>query len=230
MRTINMIHDYLLRGSIEWTIFFFVLVAVAVFTQLTKDSITKFIPYRIRYCIKAAPAFFLAVVSWYVDGPILVTLGFLFCALGDVLLDLPIEILPQGTQVGGVSFAVALICFSTAYLSHRVPGLPLLPLALTNTAIGIFVLRWVFPNPKLDGITRWGVLVYFCLLVISNIISSTTSVPIFLGSSLWLMSDLSIALDELVSPEAANSLDTLGLYDLGLYFLAIGLLSAAGPL
>ena len=39
------------------------------------------------------------------------------------------------------------------------------------------------------------------------------------------MSDLSIGLSTNISNTPANSLDTLGLYDLGLYFLAIGFLN-----
>jgi hypothetical protein len=39
------------------------------------------------------------------------------------------------------------------------------------------------------------------------------------------MSDLSIGIGSKVSGDPANSLDTLGLYDLGLYFLAIGFLN-----
>jgi hypothetical protein len=39
------------------------------------------------------------------------------------------------------------------------------------------------------------------------------------------MSDLSIGLSTYVRDTPTNSLDTLGLYDLGLYFLAIGFLN-----
>lgn len=223
-----MTHDFLLRGSVEWTLFFFILVAIAVFTQLTKNSITKFIPDLIRYFIKAAPALFLAILSWYVHGPILVTLGFLFCGLGDILLDIPEEKAPLGFELGAVSFAAALILLSIAYLGHQVEKHPLFPLALTNTLVAIFILRWVFPNLK-KGIGSGVEIGYFCVLIISNIIASTTTIPIFLGSSLWLMSDLSIGLNSHIIGAPANSLDTVGVYDVGLYFLAVGFLTAAGP-
>jgi hypothetical protein len=39
------------------------------------------------------------------------------------------------------------------------------------------------------------------------------------------MSDLSIGLGAKISDDPVNSLDTLGLYHLGLYFLAIGFLN-----
>jgi hypothetical protein len=43
---------------------------------------------------------------------------------------------------------------------------------------------------------------------------------------LWLMSDLSIGISSAVSDDPTNSLDTLGLYQLGLYFIAVGFLNA----
>ena len=88
--------------------------------------------------------------------------------------------------------------------------------------IAIFVLRWVLP--KLQGFERILEITYFGLLIVSNLFASTSYVPVFLGSSLWFMSDLSIGLGAKVSDDPVNSLDTLGLYDLGLYFLAIGFL------
>jgi hypothetical protein len=95
---------------------------------------------------------------------------------------------------------------------------------LTNFVIAIFVLRWVFP--KLKGAEKALEIVYFGLLIVSNAFAATSMVPIFLGSSLWFMSDLSIGLGIKVEDDPANSLDTLGLYDLGLYFLAIGFLNS----
>jgi len=63
-------------------------------------------------------------------------------------------------------------------------------------------------------------------LIVANIFASTSYVPVFLGSSLWFMSDLSIGLGSKVSDDPVNSLDTLGLYHLGLYFLALGFLNS----
>jgi hypothetical protein len=80
--------------------------------------------------------------------------------------------------------------------------------------------------PKLKGAQRILEVSYFGMLIVSNIFASTSSVPVFLGSSLWFMSDLSIGLGSKMSDDPANSLDTLGLYDLGLYFLAIGFLNS----
>jgi len=114
------------------------------------------------------------------------------------------------------------VCVCILSYQNPKPGWPLLPLSLTNVVIAIFVLRWVLP--KLHGAERILEVTYFGMLIVANVFASTSTVPVFLGSSLWFMSDLSIGLSTHVSDDPANSLDTLGLYDLGLYFLAIGFL------
>lgn len=218
-----MTSSWILRDSSSLTLLFFALVLFAVFTQLTKETTSKSIPFWLRGVIKAAPALFLAGLSFYLDQR-LVALTFLFCAIGDIFLDLPENKAPHGFQIGAISFAVALICVMVLSYQRQVPGRPLLPLALTNVVIAVFVLRWVFP--MLKGAQRVLEVSYFGMLIVSNIFASTSTVPIFLGSSLWFMSDLSIGLGSKVSGDPANSLDTLGLYDLGLYFLAIGFLNS----
>ncbi|HEV8369921.1 MAG TPA: lysoplasmalogenase family protein [Pyrinomonadaceae bacterium] len=218
-----MTFNFLIRDFAGWSLLFFALVALGVFTQLTKTSVSKSLPVLIRALLKAAPALFLAGLSWYLDQP-LVSLAFLLCAIGDILLDLPEDKAPHAFQLGAVSFAAALICLCIASYRKPFDGHILLPLSLTNVVIAIFILRWVFPNLK--GIERVLEVSYFGILIISNIIASTSQVPIFLGSSLWLMSDLSIGLSSNVLDTPANSLDTLGLYDLGLYFLAVGFLNS----
>jgi hypothetical protein len=217
-----MTYDWLLRDSVTTTVIFFVLVAVAVFTQLTKTTTSKSIPYVLRALLKAAPAVFLSELAWRLDLP-LVALLFLFCSLGDVLLDLPEEKVPHGFQLGAVSFAAGLVCVCILSYQRPLPGHPLLPLSITNIVIAIFVLRWVLP--RLHGAERILEVTYFGLLIVANVFASTSLVPVFLGSSLWLMSDLSIGLGSNVSDDPVNSLDTLGLYDLGLYFLAIGFIN-----
>ena len=218
--------DWLLRNSVEVTAIFFVLVVIAVFTQLTKNTTSRSLPFWLRALLKAAPALFLTGLAWTLGQP-LVAFMFLFCSLGDILLDLPEEKVPHGFQIGAIAFAVALIL--VCVLSYQRPwrGYPLLPLAITNIVIAIFVLRWVLP--RLRGFERVLEVTYFGLLIVANVFASTSTVPVFLGSSLWFMSDLSIGLGAKVSDDPVNSLDTLGLYHLGLYFLAIGFLNGVTP-
>ena len=156
-------------------------------------------------------------------GQPLIALGFLLCGLGDILLDIPEERASWAFEAGAISFAAALVCFSIASYQNQLPGRPLWPLSITNIVIAIFILRWVLPNLK--GSRRILEVSYFGILIIANVFASTSSVPVFLGSSLWLMSDLSIGLSTNILNTPANSLDTLGLYHLGLYFLAIGFLN-----
>jgi uncharacterized membrane protein YhhN len=218
-----MTFSFLLRESLELTLVFFGLVVIAVFTQLTKESTSKPLPVFLRAFLKAAPALFLTGLAWYLDRPLIAAL-FLFCSIGDILLDLPEDKWPWAFNVGAISFAAALVCVCVASYQNQLAGRPLLPLSLTNIVIAIFVLRWVLP--KLKGAQRILEVSYFGMLIVSNIFASTSSVPVFLGSSLWFMSDLSIGLGSKMSDDPANSLDTLGLYDLGLYFLAIGFLNS----
>jgi YhhN-like protein. len=214
--------NWLLRDSGTLTLMFFVLVAIAVFTQLTKTTTSRSLPYPLRALLKAGPALFLAGLAWSLDQN-LAALTFVFCSLGDILLDLPEEKVPHGFQLGAISFAAGLVCVCILSYQNQVPGKPLLPLSITNVVIAIFVLRWVLP--RLHGAERILEVAYFGMLIVTNIFASTSTVPVFLGSSLWFMSDLSIGLGSNVSDDPVNSLDTLGLYDLGLYFLAIGFLN-----
>lgn len=215
--------SYLLRESIELTLVFFALVGIAVFTQLTKTTVSKSLPIILRALLKAAPALFLTGLAWYLDHPLIAAL-FAFCSIGDVLLDLPEDKMPLAFEIGAISFAAALVCVCIASYHKPLPGTPLVPLALTNIVIAVFVLRWVLP--KLQGAQRILEVCYFGMLIVSNVFAAHSYVPVFLGSSLWFMSDLSIGLGSKVTDDPANSLDTLGLYDLGLYFLAIGFLNS----
>jgi uncharacterized membrane protein YhhN len=217
-----MTYDWFLRDSVQTTVIFFALVFIAVFTQFNKATRYKSMPFALRAVLKAAPALFLTWLSWSL-GENLVALMFLFCSLGDILLDLPEDKVPHGFQLGVISFAAALVCVCILSYQRQIPGHPLLPLAITNVVIAIFVLRWVLP--RLHGFERILEVIYFGMLIVSNVFASTSNVPVFLGSSLWFMSDLSIGLGAKVSDDPVNSLDTLGLYDLGLYFLAIGFLN-----
>ena len=215
-----MTFNYLIRDSIAWTLFFFALVALAVFTQLMKKDLS--IPVFVRALIKAAPALLLSGLCFYLEV-YLVAAGFLLCALGDILLDLPEERFPLAFELGAGSFAVALIVFAVASYYKPLAGHPLRPLSLTNIVMAIFIIRWVYG--RIPKSRRKLELPYFALLIISNFFASTSNVAVFLGSSLWFMSDLSIGLSTYIPETPANSLDTLGLYDLGLYFLAIGFLN-----
>src|SRR5687768_10465755 len=210
----------MVRDSLLLTIVFFVLASVALLTQTAR---ARSAPYVLRGPVKAAPAFFLAGVSWYLNGPPLLTLAFFLCACGDILLDMAKASFAWAFEAGAVVFGVALICLSGLYLSKPLPGSPLLALSLSNIVLALFVCVWVLP--KIKRPLRIPAVAYLCLLVASNIIAATSVVPVFLGSTLWLLSDLAIAVSRHITGTPANGLSNLGLYDLGLYFIALGFLS-----
>ena len=201
------------------TIVFFVLASVALLTQTAR---ARSLPYVVRGPVKAAPAFFLAGLSSYLNGPPLLTLAFFLCACGDILLDMAKASFAWAFEAGALVFAVALICLSVLYLSKPLPGSPLLALSLSNIVLALFVCVWVLP--KIKRPLRIPAVAYLYLLVASNIIASTSLVPVFLGSTLWLLSDLAIAVGRHIPGTPANGLTNLGFYDLGLYFIALGFL------
>ena len=207
-------------GVFVWTIIFFVLAGLALLTQ---HASAKSLPYVVRGPVKAAPAFFLSWLSWHLAGPPLLTLAFFLCACGDILLDMAKAVFSWAFEAGVVVFAAALICLSVVYLNKPSPGNPLLLLSFPNLVLSLFVCVWVLP--KIQRHLRLPALCYLSVLVISNILASTSLVPVFLGSTLWLLSDLAIALSRHIPNTPANGLTNLGLYDLGLYFIAIGFLS-----
>src|SRR5687768_11800320 len=133
----------MIGDSVALTFTFLVLVFFAILTQHT---VTHAIPYLVRGPVKAAPALFLAVVSWYFNGPPLLTFAFLACAAGDVLLDISKA---KGSwavfEAGAAVFAVALVCLSFVYLSKPLEGRPLLLLSLPNIVLSLFVCLWVLP-------------------------------------------------------------------------------------
>lgn len=216
-----MTFNLLLRNSLTWTSVFLVLVALAMFTQ---HSRAKSVPYVVRGLVKAAPALFLAGLSWYWDGPPLLTLAFFLCACGDVLLEIARTTFPPAFEVGAAVFGLALICLSIAYLNRPVDGWPLLPLTLPNLVVSVFVCVWVLP--KIRRSLRVPAVAYLGLLLISNVVASTSLVPVFLGSTLWLLSDLAIGVGRHISATPSNGMTNLGVYEVGLYFIAIGFLSS----
>jgi hypothetical protein len=210
----------LLRDSSAWTTLFFVLVFFAVLTQ---HPVVKAVPYVVRGPVKAAPAFLLAALSWYLHGPPLLTIAFFLSGFGDILLEVAKARGWWAFEAGAAVFALALVCLAFVYLSKPLEGRPLLLLSLPNAMLALFVCLWVLP--KLSSSLRLPALAYLALLVGSNIVASTSLVPVFLGSTLWLLSDLAIGLGRNISGSPANALTNLGLYDLGLYFIAVGLLN-----
>lgn len=215
-----MTFNLLLGNSLLWTTLFFVLVAVAVLTQ---HSVSQSLRYIVRGPVKAAPAFFLAWLSWYLQAPALLTLAFFLCACGDVLLDISKAGFSRAFEVGAAVFAIALICLSFTYLAKPLEGWPLLPLVLSNVVVALFICVWVLP--KIPSAWRAPAVAYLLVLLLSNVVAATSIVPVFLGSTLWLMSDLAIGLGRHVPGSPANGLTNLGLYDLGLYFIALGFLN-----
>ena len=115
--------------------------------------------------IKAAPALFLTGLSWYLDQT-LIALIFLFCASATSSLTFRKTKWRMGFRLA--RYRLRWRWFGLVASRQRaVAGYPLLPLALTNIVIAVFVLRWVFP--MLKGAQRVLEVSYFGMLIVSNI-------------------------------------------------------------
>jgi len=215
--TINL----LLRNSTELTLIFFVLLILAVLTQ---HPITERITYLVRGPIKAAPALFLAVLTWHFHGPPLLIAAFLLCAIGDLLLDLPKTASARGFELGAAVFAIALICLSLVYLSKPLTGHPFFLLSLPNILLSLFVCIWLYP--RVNASLRLPAIAYVAILLTSNIIASTSLLPVFLGSTLFLLSDLSIGISRHIPGTPSNGPTNMALYSFGLYCIALGFLNS----
>jgi uncharacterized membrane protein YhhN len=166
--------NYLLKDSVAWTLFFFALLGIAVFTQLMKEKLS--IPVFLRALIKAAPALFLSGLCFYLELH-LVGAGFLLCAIGDILLDLPEDRFPLAFEIGAGSFGIALIVFAVASYYKPLAGHPLRPLALTNIIIALFIIRWVLT--AIPRSRRKLEIAYFALLIFSNFAASHSNAAVF---------------------------------------------------
>ena len=100
--------------------------------------------------------------------------------MGDFLLDIPKPTFSWAFEAGAAVFAAALICLSLTYLNKPLAGRPLLPLSVPNIVLALFVCIWLFPKVKTS--LRIPALSYLAILVVSNVIASTSLVPIFLGA------------------------------------------------
>jgi hypothetical protein len=97
--------NYLLKDSVAWTLFFFALLGIAVFTQLMKEKLS--IPVFLRALIKAAPALFLSGLCFYLELR-LVGAGWVLCASGVGGVDVPAGRGAGAVEVGGGGGGVAL--------------------------------------------------------------------------------------------------------------------------
>ncbi len=134
-----------------------------------------FHPYPGSFLIKPLPVLIMAFLSWrYLEGAerMLMTLGFLFSALGDIFLDLDrVAYFKQGL----VSFLVTQILFSIAFYKRRIINVQKLIAASLVLAYALFMLILLWPHL---GELRIPVIVYLVALTSMGVFAGLRAGPL----------------------------------------------------
>ena len=155
--------------------------------------------------------------------PVLMTLGLLFCMVGDVAID-------RNFIVGAALFALGHIFYCIAYCSlSKFKGKDLVPIALFFTASALLITLvpiFDFGSPLMQGICLVYALVISCMVgkAVANLVRERNIVTILLalGSILFYFSDFMLLLN--IFAGAPPITDTLCLFT---YFPAQCLLAHA---
>lgn len=144
--------------------------------------------------------------------PVLMTLGLLFCMVGDVAID-------RNFIVGAALFALGHIFYCIAYCSlSKFKGKDLVPIALFFTASALLITLvpiFDFGSPLMEGICIVYALIISCMVgkSVTNCLQNRSAARILLtvGSILFYFSDLMLVFDTFGGISAAGPL-CLGTY------------------
>lgn len=141
----------------------------------------------------------------------LILLGLLLSWLGDVFL------IPKHRRfftAGLISFLLAHVAFSCAFLLRPLEVLPLTLAGITTVVVLIVILRWLWPH--LPHNLRPAVVSYLGAILLMVVLASGTMAAagpqLALGAVMFAVSDIFVARDRFVSPSVANRLWGLPLY------------------
>ena len=186
-----------------------------------------FHPYPGSFLIKPLPVLIMAFLCWRnLEGTerILMTLGFIFSAMGDIFLDLDrVALFKQGL----LSFLVTQILFSIAFYQRRKINRTRLAAAglVIIYAIIMLVLLW----PHL-GALRIPVMVYMLALTSMGVFAGLRDGPlsrVFLGGFLFVIADSLIAVNKFLIEFDYSLVIIIGLYLAGQFFIGRGVLAGA---
>jgi alkenylglycerophosphocholine/alkenylglycerophosphoethanolamine hydrolase len=184
-----------------------------------------FHPYPGSFLIKPLPVLIMAFLSWrYLEGAerMLMTLGFLFSALGDIFLDLDrVAYFKQGL----VSFLVTQILFSIAFYKRRIINVQKLIAASLVLAYALFMLILLWPHL---GELRIPVIVYLVALTSMGVFAGLRAGPlsgVYLGGFLFVIADSLIAVNKFLVEFDYSLMIIIGLYLTGQFFIGRGVLA-----
>ncbi|MCG8334148.1 MAG: lysoplasmalogenase [Proteobacteria bacterium] len=180
-------------------------------------------PYPLHFLVKSIPIFCLAVFALVnVEGKKgkLLGLGFLFSAIGDILLELPFK----------ASFGLGLCSFLIAHLFYISVFLRRLTLTkIRGTAIGSMllysaVIATIF-TIHLETMLLIPILVYLTVILFMGISASLgkeNNPMLTIGACLFMISDSIIAINSFLSPVFLHSVWVMSTYYLAQVLIAIG--------
>lgn len=179
-------------------------------------------PYPLAYMVKTIPIVWLsyfAFISIKGNKGKLLSLGLLFSAIGDVLLEYP----KPGLFLHGLgSFLVAHLFYILVFLRKISFSMPRVLGLIGLIAVGIFLANLLIP---VLGEMRVPVLVYLgiiLLMAISATLGSENHLLTILGACLFIISDSIIAINRFLTPVYLSSLWIMSTYYAAQYLITIG--------
>lgn len=182
-------------------------------------------PYSGSFVLKALPAVVMAILIWRTCNGAerkLLSLGFLFAALGDVFLDLDRV---QYFRHGLIAFLMTQVLYCVAFWKAR--GAISRASLLKGTSVVIYSGVMVgLLLPQL-GMMTIPVLVYILALTSMGVTAALRkgSSSVYLGAFLFVIADSLIAIDKFLKPFDHSLMVIITLYMTGQFFIGKGVTS-----
>lgn len=179
-------------------------------------------PYPYDYLLKAIPVIILCAFAFFsfpgVKGK-LMTLGFLFSAIGDIILELDTGSL---FVFGLCAFLVAHLFYIASFIQKKKTTKPRRIISSCILIYGICLGGYLFPYL---GDMQIPVMIYLCIIMgmgISAAIGGDNHPLTIAGACFFILSDSLIAVNRFLFPIPASSLFIMTTYYSGQLFIAAG--------
>ena len=181
-------------------------------------------PYPGSFILKPLPVLIMAYLCWrYLKGPqrILMVLGFIFSAAGDVFLDLDRTLF---FKQGLLSFLLTQILYSIAFFKEREFSRQRL---LAASAVCLYSLVMILLLWDHLGTLRIPVLVYILALTTMGVSAALRKGPlsgVYFGGFLFVIADSLIAISKFLYPFEYSLIVIITLYLCGQFLIGKGVL------
>lgn len=179
----------------------------------------KFPKHVLTPGVKSFPAWLLGILSFMAGNPV-AGCGFIAAGFGDFFLAL--EDKKWSFLAGMGSFAVSLIIFGYIFVGMFRPTI-LSWAFITNLFVAYYVMKNIWPNLSKTKL-KVPSLAYMVVLLTACFLASGANFTVWIGCTLWFYGDCSISAGMFGNEKLSNKFDTTGIYIIGLFFIACGLL------